>query len=102
MNLLSSMMRVFVSFQRRKTFLHFSCPRILPTSLSTDSCPRPVPAQECRVTPPILTAAIPVDAVMPTLHEPESSQFGGLERTVRIISRSKIDFPVPIGESYSC
>jgi hypothetical protein len=48
----------------------------------------PTPAQECNVVPPMLTAAIPVDAVIPRTDE------GDPPRT-RIISRRRTDFPVP-------
>ncbi|KAJ6574739.1 hypothetical protein B0H19DRAFT_935347, partial [Mycena capillaripes] len=52
------------------------------------SFPIPIPAQECNVHPPMLIAAMPVDAVIPSVGHlwPPSSL---------IISRRSTDFPVP-------
>ncbi|KAJ7225903.1 hypothetical protein GGX14DRAFT_312589, partial [Mycena pura] len=51
------------------------------------SVPIPMPAQECSVHPPILMAAIPVEAVMPSVR--------CISRRCLMISRSSTDLPVP-------
>ncbi|KAI0080063.1 hypothetical protein K474DRAFT_1590717, partial [Panus rudis PR-1116 ss-1] len=60
------------------------------TKRSLGSLPRPIPAHECRVHPPMLMDAIPVEAVMPTSPHSASWDLHHL-----IISRSRTDFPVP-------
>jgi hypothetical protein len=50
-----------------------------------------MPAQECIVVPPILTDAIPVDAVIPSVE--------GAAPNTLIISRSNTDLPVPIANN---
>ncbi|KAF8078243.1 hypothetical protein FPV67DRAFT_1383382, partial [Lyophyllum atratum] len=62
---LSSMISVFAFCQRSRTWRNFCCPRNFPAYRFEGSSPRPIPAQEWRVLPPILTAAIPVEAVIP-------------------------------------
>ncbi|KII93469.1 hypothetical protein PLICRDRAFT_65084, partial [Plicaturopsis crispa FD-325 SS-3] len=61
---LSSIIRVRTFCHRLRTFLNFGCPRNLPASFFASSCPKPIPAHECSVVPPMLTDAMPVDAVM--------------------------------------
>ncbi|KAF9243747.1 hypothetical protein BU15DRAFT_42519, partial [Melanogaster broomeanus] len=85
---LSSRIRVFTPRQRSRTFLNFSCPRNFPASFLASSCPMPIPAHECNVVPPILTEAMPVEAVTASLEWPRPPQ-------TLMISRSKTDFPVP-------
>ncbi|KAF8578229.1 hypothetical protein K439DRAFT_1306840, partial [Ramaria rubella] len=63
----------------------------LVASCSALSRPKPIPPNECKVTPPTLQAAIPVDAVMATA----SSVLENFLRRLLMISRSKTDFPVP-------
>ena len=58
------MMRTSVRSQRELAFLFFLM-RV--TNASTDSLPRPMPAKEWMVTPPILHAAIP-ERSKPTIH----------------------------------
>lgn len=60
-------------------------------SCSTLPVPRPMPAKEWIVIPPILHAAIPVDAVTAI----ESSFPANFLRKAAMISRSRTDFPVP-------
>ncbi len=82
--LLSSIIRLSTSNQRSlKRFV----PRILPERRFAVSSPRPIPAQECNVVPPMLMDAIPVEAVIATLRPVDSKNC--------IISRSKTVFPVP-------
>ncbi|EPT04417.1 hypothetical protein FOMPIDRAFT_1081467, partial [Fomitopsis schrenkii] len=50
-------------------------PTNLPTSFSADSLPRPMPAHECSVHPPMFTAAIPVAAVIARRPEYRSPRF---------------------------
>lgn len=59
--------------------------------ISADSLPRPMPENEWIVDPPMLQAAIPVDAVTATASERP------LNLTLRalMISRKRTDFPVP-------
>ncbi|KAF8139880.1 hypothetical protein EV363DRAFT_1153034, partial [Boletus edulis] len=52
------------------------------------SCPRPMPAHECNVVPPIFTEAMPVDAVIARLGQPLPPQ-------ASMMARSRTDFPVP-------
>ncbi|EGO28446.1 hypothetical protein SERLADRAFT_380103, partial [Serpula lacrymans var. lacrymans S7.9] len=61
---ISSITNVLTCRHRSTTFLNLGCPRNFPASLWASSWPRPIPAQECNVVPPILTDAIPVDAVI--------------------------------------
>jgi hypothetical protein len=49
--------------------------------------PKPIPAQECNVVPPMLMDAIPVEAVTATLRL--------VDLKTLEISRSKTVFPVP-------
>ncbi|KAF8213488.1 hypothetical protein K438DRAFT_1804066 [Mycena galopus ATCC 62051] len=65
----------------------FACPRNLPLSFLADSFPMPIPAQECNVHPPMFIAAMPVDAVIPSVSPRSCNSL--------IISRSSTDFPVP-------
>lgn len=71
------------------------CPRTLPTNRSIGSFPSLIPAHEWRVTPPILRAAIPVEAVTATAS-------GEVSRRSFIISRKRTDFPVPVDHQLSC
>ncbi|KAJ7456630.1 hypothetical protein FB451DRAFT_611332 [Mycena latifolia] len=77
--------QVFVSCQRIRSRNDVL---ILLARRSLDSLPRPIPANECTVEPPMLRPAIPVDAMTATA--PGSSAFNAF-----IISRRRIDFPVP-------
>ncbi|KAI6159526.1 hypothetical protein EDD17DRAFT_1486267, partial [Pisolithus thermaeus] len=52
------------------------------------SCPKPIPAHEWTVVPPIFTLAIPVEAVIAKRPDPCPPQ-------TRMISRSRTDLPVP-------
>lgn len=61
------------------------------TSSGTGSLPRPIPAKLWRVTPPILQAARPVDAVTAV----RSGSLRYLLRSFVIISLMSTDFPVP-------
>ena len=63
----------------------------LPTNASGFSIASPTPPNECKVTPPILHAAIPVDAVTATASVAVAYFF----RKVLMISRSSTDLPVP-------
>lgn len=51
-----------------------------------------MPAHECIVLPPMLSPAIPVEAVMAT--SSRSTDSGPLSK--RMISRNNTDFPVPV------
>ncbi|KAI0047662.1 hypothetical protein FA95DRAFT_1463630, partial [Auriscalpium vulgare] len=69
-------------------------------SFSARSSPRPIPAHECSVVPPIFTDAMPVDAVIASL--------SGLPGSLRalIISRRRTDFPMyqpaePVKKTFS-
>ncbi|TFL03623.1 hypothetical protein BDV98DRAFT_504426 [Pterulicium gracile] len=62
--------------------------RIFSTKISFSRLPSPTPAKECRVPPPMLTPAIPVDAVMAI-----SSDGSGSKSLM--ISRRRTDFPTP-------
>lgn len=83
--ILSSMIKTEVPRQRCDSFLEKA---ILSASFSAGSFPRPIPAQEWTVLPPILRPAIPVDAVT-AIESPY-----GLK--ILIISRKRTDFPVPV------
>ncbi|PYI00679.1 hypothetical protein BO78DRAFT_274379, partial [Aspergillus sclerotiicarbonarius CBS 121057] len=61
------------------------------TSSGTGSLPKPIPAKLCRVTPSMLQAARPVDAVTAIL----SGSFLYLSRNFLIISLISTDLPVP-------
>ncbi|KDQ54845.1 hypothetical protein JAAARDRAFT_92464, partial [Jaapia argillacea MUCL 33604] len=63
---LSSMIKVLTCLHLFLAGSTFFCPRSFPASFSLGSAPNPIPAHECRVEPPMLTAAMPVDAVMAT------------------------------------
>lgn len=80
-------MRADVFRQRCNTKFNILFPRNFPISLAALSFPRPMPAQECRVQPPMFTAAIPVVAVI-AISPP-------LSRQCVMISRRRTDFPVP-------
>lgn len=82
------MISVLTVRHRFTTFSNFDCPSILPTNFLTGSLPKPIPAQECKVVPPMLTAAIPVLAVIANVSEAQPPHD-------RMISRSSTDFPVP-------
>lgn len=87
-------MRTFVLSHLAAAFLFFL---ILGNSTPTSSTASPAPPNECNVIPPMLQAAIPVEAVTATAS-------GALEYFLRsdlIISRRRTDFPVPTsGISY--
>lgn len=85
----SSMINTFVLSHRDRAFLFFL---ILPTSTGAASIASPAPPKECRVTPPMLQAAIPVEAVTATA----SAAVAYFFRNDLMISRSKTDFPVPV------
>ncbi|KAJ6574740.1 hypothetical protein B0H19DRAFT_1125535 [Mycena capillaripes] len=87
---ISSMMRVLVSSQRVRSLNEFL---ILRARRSLDSFPNPIPANECRVEPPMFRPAIPVDAVTAR----ELGFRTGSSFKVLIISRKRMDFPVPAG-----
>lgn len=89
------MMRVSTWRQRSRTFTNFGWPRNLPARLLADSWPKPIPAQECSVVPPMLTEAIPVEAVMPSVADEEPPD-------MRIISRKRTDLPVPTFQVRIC
>ncbi|KAJ7022119.1 hypothetical protein C8F04DRAFT_903065, partial [Mycena alexandri] len=59
-------------------------------SVSADSLPSPMPPKEWIVMPPMLHAAMPVDAVMAT-----ASAALCVFLSVLMISRRRTDFPVP-------
>ncbi|KAF2197020.1 hypothetical protein GQ43DRAFT_357397, partial [Delitschia confertaspora ATCC 74209] len=61
------------------------------TSSSAGSFPSPIPAKLCSVTPPMLQAARPVDAVTATRSGSRMNFF----RNSEMISRRRTDFPVP-------
>lgn len=65
---------------------------ILLASCSGGSIPMPIPANEWIVTPPMLHAAMPVEAVIATA----SGDFEYLLRRTLMISRRRTDFPVPV------
>jgi hypothetical protein len=90
------------SMIKRLTFLH-RCRTVLLFFLifiiivSNFSLPRPMPAKECNVVPPMFTPAIPVEAV--TASEDEGTP------KCSIILRRSTDFPVPVGnqiQSWVC
>ncbi|KAJ7022867.1 hypothetical protein C8F04DRAFT_879473, partial [Mycena alexandri] len=60
-------------------------------SVSADSLPSPMPPKEWIVMPPMLQAAMPVDAVMATA----SAALLCVFLSVLMISRRRTDFPVP-------
>lgn len=88
---ISSRMRHLVRCHRVTDFLFLL---ILFTIWSTGSMHSPAPLKLCRVTPPILQAAIPVDAVTATA----SADWPRFPRRLRMISRKRTDFPVPYRE----
>ena len=83
------MMRTFVLNHLAAAFLFFFT---LPAKTSGFSMPKPTPPNECRVTPPMLQAAIPVEAVTATA----SADAAYFLRRLFMISRRRTDFPVPI------
>ncbi|KAK3938360.1 hypothetical protein QBC46DRAFT_265523 [Diplogelasinospora grovesii] len=87
---ISSITRVFV-FNHR--FLAFGFLRIFLTSVGASSLPRPIPEKLCKVIPPMLQAARPVDAVTATL----SGSLACFFFSSAMIARIKTDFPVPAG-----
>jgi hypothetical protein len=82
------MINTCVLIHRPAAFLFFL---ILFANCSAVPSPIPIPPNECSVTPPILQAAIPVDAVTATAST-ERQYFFFKER---MISLSRTDFPVP-------
>lgn len=74
--------------QRGTAFLFFL---IRLQSSSAESSASPAPPNACSVTPPMLHAAIPVEAVTATA----SFVFAYFFFRAMIISRSRTDFPVP-------
>lgn len=89
MDSLSSMIRTLVRVHREIAFLFRL---IFFARSSAGSRARPTPPKECNVVPLMLQAAIPVEAVTATA----SGDFECLDRSVRMISRSRTDLPVPI------
>jgi len=85
---LSSMTKVLVSFH---LVLVQPEPLTFLTSVSMGSLPSPTPAKEWSVVPPMLMAAIPVDAVTATAESPKSS------RSCSMIALSRTLLPVPGG-----
>lgn len=81
---LSSIIRLSTPNQRS---LKLFVPRILRERRFAVRPPRPMPAQECKVVPPMLTDAIPVDAVTATIQPVDLKK--------PMISRSKTVLPVP-------
>lgn len=73
---------------------NFTDLRICITNSSLDCLPRPIPANECIVLPPMLSPAIPVDAVtaIPLTWFIEPWRL----RNVSMIASSKQLFPVPL------
>ncbi|ORY59048.1 uncharacterized protein BCR38DRAFT_299307, partial [Pseudomassariella vexata] len=63
------------------------------TKVGTSSFPRPMPAKLCRVIPPMLHAASPVDAVTPNRSGSRAHFFF----ISAMMARIKTDFPVPAG-----
>src|SRR3569833_501720 len=86
----SSMIRVFVRSQR---FLAFGFRRIFLTSAWTSSFPSPMPAKLCRVMPPMLHAASPVEAVTASL----SGSLVHFFFSSWMMALIKTDLPVPAG-----
>ncbi|KAF8267803.1 hypothetical protein EI94DRAFT_1729461 [Lactarius quietus] len=86
------MMRTLVRFHLELAFLFFL---IFETSASALSIPRPIPANEWIVTPPMLQAAMPVEAVTATA----SGVLTYSLRRVLMISRRRTDLPVPTDKS---
>ena len=85
----SSMINTFVLTHRATAFF---CFLIFPTSCLGSSIPSPTPPNECRVVPPMLHAAMPVEAVTATASGAVTNFF----RSAAIISLSKTDLPVPV------
>jgi hypothetical protein len=83
------MIKACTSCQRSLTFESSGWPRILPAKVFSGSWPRPMPAHECSVVPPILTDAMPVDAVIPSVDDAPPPR-------ILMISRSNPDLPVPV------
>jgi hypothetical protein len=90
-HILSSIIKVEVSSHLFRTKYDFFIRR---ASTSADSLPKPIPANECTVLPPMLRPAIPVEAVM-------AMDSGKRSRSKRMISRRRTDFPVPARHQYS-
>jgi len=82
------MIRVSTVLQRLRSESKADWCRSLPTNCLTGSSPSLIPAQECSVTPPMLIAAIPVEAVIATVSKEPVKNL--------TISLNKTDFPVPI------
>ncbi|KAI0047667.1 hypothetical protein FA95DRAFT_1492219 [Auriscalpium vulgare] len=80
------MIKLCTVIHRRRNRVTF---QIFSISFSRDASPRPIPAHECSVTPPMFKAAMPVDAVVTSL----DGSCGSL-RTL-MISRRRTDLPVP-------
>lgn len=85
------MIRVSTFLQRLRSDSKAGWCLSLPTNFLTGSSPSLIPAQECSVTPPMLIAAIPVEAVIATVSGISEEPF------VKnlIISLNRTDFPVP-------
>jgi hypothetical protein len=88
------MISVFTLSHRYLTGSNLDCFQNLPARFLADCSPRPIPAQEWRVQPPMFTAAIPVDAVIANRSE-------GLPPKWFMMARSRTDFPVPWKRRYS-
>ncbi|KAI0344113.1 hypothetical protein BDW22DRAFT_1130125 [Trametopsis cervina] len=69
--------------------------RIFAVRIWAESLPCSIPAQLCRVRPPMLRAAIPVDAVTAT-HSSDSS-YAYFSLAHETTCRRSTDFPVPAG-----
>ena len=86
------MMRTFVRVHRDAAFLFFL---MRPTRMLMSSVARPHPPKECKVTPPMLHAAMPVEAVTATASGADMYFL----RSDLMISRRRTDLPVPGGVS---
>ncbi|KZP32338.1 hypothetical protein FIBSPDRAFT_723153, partial [Athelia psychrophila] len=89
----SSIMSELTVRHRSSTNRRVFWKRILFAISLAASRPRPIPAQECKVVPPIFIAAMPVEAVIPSVLDDAPPN-------VAMISRNKTDLPVPSRQSY--
>ncbi|KAK4140510.1 uncharacterized protein C8A04DRAFT_14868, partial [Dichotomopilus funicola] len=87
---ISSIMSTFVLSH---LFLAFGFRRIFLTRTSASSFPSPIPAKLCRVIPPMLQAARPVEAVTAIRSGFLAYRF----LRSRMMDRINTDFPVPAG-----
>jgi hypothetical protein len=87
------MINAFVLVHLAKAFLFFFN---FPINTPGSSSANPTPPNECNVIPPILQAAIPVDAVTATA----SGLFACFFLSPAMISLSKTDLPVPMSQLY--